>query len=213
MGGSGMGGGSNMLMGTINSAIELVKTPVAFMTANKDKQWTVKEIMINYVAVLAAIPFLATLIGNLWYYGLFGFRFAGFFATYAFVTAILTYILDIIGVYIVGIVIRVLAPTFGSQVDDVKALKLAAYIFTPAFLIGVLDIIPPLAFLTFLGVLYGLYILYLGLPIVVGTAKDKVIGYAIGVVVGTIIVYVVIGVIISVVIASIFLTRLGLGFI
>lgn len=202
-----------MIMKTINSAIELVKNPVAFITAHKDEQWTTRDIMISYVAVLAAIPFVATLIGDLWYYGLFGFRFAGFFAGYAFVHAILNYILDIIAVYVVAIVIRALAPTFGSTANEVQSLKLAAYIFTPAFLIGVLDIIPPLGFLTFLGSLYGLYILYLGLPIVIGTAKDKVIGYVIGVVVATIIVIVIVGVIVGIVLAALFLTTLGLGFI
>jgi hypothetical protein len=165
------------------------------------------------VAVLAAIPFVATLLGDLWYYGLFGFRFAGYFAAYAFVHAILNYILAIIAVYVVAIVIRMLAPTFGSTANEVQSLKLAAYIFTPAFLIGVLDIIPPLGFLTFLGTLYGLYILYLGIPIVIGTPKDKVIGYVIGVVVATIIIVVIIGVIVGIALAAVFLTSLGLGFI
>jgi hypothetical protein len=210
--GSGMGGG-NFVMKSINSAIELVKAPVAYMTAHKDEQWTTRDIMISYVAVLAAIPFVATLIGDLWYYGLFGFRFAGFFAGYAFVHAFLNYILDIIAVYVVAIVIKALAPTFGSTVNEVQSLKMAAYIFTPAFLIGVLDIIPPLGFLTFLGSLYGLYILYLGLPIVIGTAKDKVIGYVIGVVVAFLIIVVIIGVIVSLVLAALFLSAFGLGFI
>ncbi len=197
-------------MGTINSAIALVKNPAGFITANQGAPATVKEIMINYVAVLALIPFFATLIGDLWYYSLFArFTFGGSFAAYAFVTAVLTFILDVAAVYVIAVVIRMLAPTFNSTVDEIKSLKLAAYIFTPAFLIAVLDIIPPLRGLTFLGVLYGLYILYVGLPLVLATPKDKVVTYVIGVVVATLVVFVVIGVIIGLVAVAAFAASFG----
>ena len=138
-------------MEAINSAIALVKNPVAYITANKDKPATVNGIMINDVAVLAAIPFVATLIGDLWYYSVFGFF--GYFVAYAFVRAIMTYILDVIGVYIVGIVIGALGPTFKTPNDRLKSLRLSAFLFTPVFLIGVLNLVPFLYYLTFLGVL------------------------------------------------------------
>jgi hypothetical protein len=210
---SGMGpasSSSNFVMGTVNSAIELVKNPVAFITAHKDDPATVKEIMIRYVAVLALIPFVAILIGDLWYYSLFiRFTFAGSFAAFAFTRAILTYILDIAAVYVVAIIIRMLAPSFNSTVDEIKSLKLAAYIFTPVFLIAVLDLIPLLGALTFLGALYGLYILYLGLPLVLGTPKDKQVMYVVAVVVATFIVLVVVGAIIGAVSAAFFLASFG----
>jgi Yip1 domain len=200
-------------MGTITSAIELVKSPVSYVTAHKDDPATVNDIMIRWVVVLALIPFVATLIGDLWYYSLFSlFRFSGSYAAYAFVHAILIFILDVIAVYIVGIVIKFLAATFNSKVDQIMSLKLAAFIFTPVFLIGALDIIPPLGFLGFLGALYGLYILYLALPIMLGTPKDKVIPYVIGVVVATFVVYAVIGVIIAVITTAIFLASFGFFF-
>ncbi len=198
-------------MGTINSAIALVRSPVSYITTNKDSPATVMGIMVNYVAVLAAIPFIATLLGDLWYYSLFvPLGFVGSFVAYAFVNAILSYILDVIGVYIIAIVIGMLAPTFNSSADQIKSLKLAAFIFTPVFLIGVLDIIPLLAFLTILGVLYGLYILYLGLPILLGTPKEKVLTYVIAVVIATFVVYLIIGAIVGVVSAAVF--HVGMSF-
>jgi len=197
-------------MGTINSAIALVKNPVGYITANKDSPATVRDIMINYVAVLAAIPFVATLIGDLWYYNMFiPLRFTGSIALYAFVSAILFYILDVAAVYVIAIVIRMLAPTFNSTVDEIKSLKLAAYIYTPVFLIAILDIIPLLGFLTILGVLYGLYILYLGLPLVLGTPKEKVVTYVVAVVIATFVVYLIIGAIIGVITAAIFIASVG----
>jgi len=198
-------------MGTINSAISLVRNPVSYLTQNKDTPATVMGIMVNYVAVLAAIPFLATLIGDLWYYDLFiPFGFAGSFVAYAFLAAVLLYIFDIIAVYVVALVIGFLAPTFGSSTDKIKALRLSAFIFTPAFLIGILDIIPPLGILTFLGILYGLYILYLGLPIILGTPKDRVVTYVVAVVIATFIVYFVLAVIIGAITAAAF--HLGMVF-
>jgi len=209
--GSGAASGStNFIMGTINSAIALVKNPVGFITANKDAPATVNEIMIKYVAVLAVIPFVAVLVGDLWYYSLFiRFTLVGSFAAYAFTRAILTYILDVAAVYVVAIAIRMLAPTFNSSVDEIKSLKLAAYIFTPVFLIAVLDLIPFLGALTFLGALYGLYILYLGLPLVLGTPKAKVITYVIAVVVATFIVLAVVGAIIGAISVAIFAASFG----
>lgn len=197
-------------MSTVSSAIALVKNPVSFITANKDATSTVREIMLKYVAVLAAIPFLATLIGDLWYYSVFTpLFFAGSFLGYAVTAAVLTYVLDIVAVYVISIVIRMLAPSFNSTVDETKSLRLAAYVFTPVFLIAVLDIIPFLGVLTILGVLYGLYILYLGLPIMLSTPKEKVVTYLVAVVVATLVVYFVIGAIVGAATAAVFFSRAG----
>ena len=177
-------------MGTINSAISLVRNPASHITKSKDAPATVMGILVNYVAILAAIPFVATLIGYLWYYDLFIPRgFVGSFIAYAFVYAFLFYVFDIIAVYVVARVIGFLAPTFGSSTDPIKSLKLSAFIFTPAFLVGILNIIPFLGILTILGILYGLYILYLGLPILLGTPKERVITYVVAVVIATFVVY------------------------
>jgi len=206
------GAGATGIRGTISSAIALVRSPASFIEANKDTTSTVSGIMLKYVAVLAAIPFIATLIGDLWYYALFvpfGFGLSGSIYTYAFVAAILTYVLDIVAVYVLAIVIKMLAPTFNSTVDQVKSLKLAAYIFTPAFLIAILDIIPLLGIVTILGVLYGLYILYIGLPIMLTTPKEKVVTYVVAVVVATLVIYLVIGAIIGVATSAILVRSLG----
>jgi hypothetical protein len=192
-------------MGAINSAIALVKNPVSYMTSDKDVSATVNSIMINYVAVLAAIPFIATLIGDLWYYSLFG-SFAGYLIGYAFLSAVLTYIFDLISVYVVAIVIQMLSTNFGSTNDKIKSLKLSAWVFTPAFLISVLNIIPFLGVLTILGLLYGLYILYLGVPLVLNTPKDKVVPYVVVIVVATFVVFLVVSAIIGAVTAAVFIS-------
>jgi Yip1 domain/zinc-ribbon domain len=188
-------------------AIALVKSPAAFMTANRENDAPIGKLMINYVAVLAAIPFIATLIGDLWYYGLV-FRGAG--VGYAFAAAILTYILDIVAVFVVGFLTWKLAPNFGTTTTQERATRIAAYAFTPAFLISILNIIPFIGFISVLGLLYGLYILYLGLPILMNTPKDKVLTYVIVIVIATLVVYAVVGAIIGTITAVLFLTSVGL---
>jgi hypothetical protein len=195
-----------MFMGALNAAISLVKSPLSFMTTEKDSPATFGSVMINYVAVLAVIPLVATLIGDLWYYSLIS-RIAGSFVGYAIVSAVLSYVFDIVAVYIIGFAIKTLAPSFGSSNDQMKGLRLAAYAYTPAFLISALNIIPFLGVITFVGVLYGLYILYLGLPVMVGTPKDKVVTYLVAVVVVPLVVYLVIAAIVGSITAAAFLTR------
>lgn len=188
----------------LTNAINLVKSPAAFMRQNRNDATPVNTVIINYVAVLAAIPFIATLIGDLWYYSLFGA------AGYAFVTAVLTYILDVVAVFVVGFVIWKLAPTFGAVADQSRATLLAAFVFTPVFLISIVNIIPFIGAITIVGLIYGLYILYAGLPIMLDTKSDKVLGYFITVIVATIIVYGVIAAIIGAVAAALFLTSSGI---
>lgn len=43
------------------------------------------------------------------------------------------------------------------------------------------------------GTLYGLYILYLGLPLMLGTPKDRVVTYVVAIMVVTFVIYLVIG--------------------
>ncbi len=199
---------SYTITSAFTDAIELIKNPSGFMTTNRDVDPTLKTLMINYVAVLAAVPFIATLIGDSWFYGLFlGGRGIG----YAFGIAIVAYVLDIIAVFVVGFIIWKLAPNFGTTTNQVRATRMAAYTFTPAFLLAIFDIIPFLGIIAVLGLLYGLYILYLGLPILMSTPKDKVLSYVIVTVVATLIVYFVIRAIIAAIVASLFLAGLGLG--
>lgn len=202
------------VVATFKHAIDLVKSPASVMTAYKDADTPINSLMIHYVAVLAAIPFIATLIGDLWYYGLFGYL--GFLggAGYGFavVSAILTYILDIIGVFVVGLITWKLAPSFGTTTTQARATRLVAYAFTPAFLISILNIIPFIGVLSILGLLYGLYILYLGLPIMLNTPKDKALTYVIVVIVLTLVVYAIIGAIIGGITAAIYLHSIGFVF-
>jgi hypothetical protein len=115
----------------------------------------------------------------------------------------------LIGVFIVGFIINALAPTFSGQRDQRQALKVSAYSLTPAMLSSVLALSPILpTLLQLCAGLYGIYVLYLGLPVVMQSPKEKAFGYTVSVVICTILVGILFAVLSSV--AHIGGSRMGL---
>jgi hypothetical protein len=147
----------------------------------------------NYVAILAAIPAVCGFIGAV---------LAGAPVIAALVVAVFKYVLTFVAVYIVAWIVNLLAPTFASQKSFASALKVTVYSYTPSWLAGVFLLIPSLRFLTILG-LYGLYLLYLGLPPVMKTPPEKAIWYTIVIVICAIIVSLLIGAVVTAILAVI----------
>ncbi len=85
--------------------------------------------------------------------------------------------------------------------EPVQALKVATYSYTAAWVCGIFALIPGLRFLTILG-LYSLYLLYLGLPVLMKSPKEKALAYTAVVIIVGIIISVVIGVVAGRFIAS-----------
>jgi len=196
------------IVATFKHAIDLVKSPASVMTAYKDADIPINSLMIHYVAVLAALTFIGTLIGDL-----ITFRFFGYGAGYAVGHAILEYILSIVAVFVVGFVVWKLAPNFRTSTTQVRATRLAAYSYTPYFLASILLLIPFVGgILSFLAVLYGLYVLYLGLPIMLGTPQEQALTYTIVSVIAVIVVYVILGAIAVAILAAAFGLAFGFGY-
>jgi Yip1 domain len=108
--------------------------------------------------------------------------------------AVVTFGFSLLGLYLVALIINGLAPTFGGVRDQRQALKTAAYAFTPAWLAAVFGLLPVLS--TLLGLiagLYGIYLLYLGLPVVMKAPAEKAVGYTVTVVLCTILLGIVFG--------------------
>jgi Yip1 domain len=101
----------------------------------------------------------------------------------------------LLGVFLIGLIINSLAPTFSGQRDQRQALKVAAYSLTPAWLSTVFGLLP--AFSTLLQLIagmYGIYVLYLGLPVLMRSPREKALGYTATVVICTILMGIVFGV-------------------
>jgi hypothetical protein len=147
----------------------------------KEEKITLSEFFTSYVLILAAIPPVAQFIG----YGLVGFKvpFLGWHRLgigTALFRSVLAYVFSLVAVFVLGMVINALAPSFSSTQNLDNAIKLAVYSMTPAWIAGALHILYFLSPLVILGSLYGIYILYLGLVTpLMDTPKDKVAGYLI----------------------------------
>jgi hypothetical protein len=149
---------------------------------------TIPELYKTYVIILAAIGPVAAIIG-MSLVGFGGFRIS---LSSSLTSGVVSYILTLVGVYILALIIDALAPTFSGVKNINQAFKVAAYSYTPGWILGVLLIIPPLSPLMILG-LYGLYLLYLGLPVLMKAPQEKSLGYTVAVVVAAVVIFVVIG--------------------
>lgn len=153
---------------------------------------TIAELYKNYVVFLAAIGPVAAVIGmsivgiNLPFVGAVRIP-----ITTALASAIVQYILTLVGVYVIALIIDSLAPTFLGVKNLNQAFKVATYSFTAGWVAGIFAIIPTLSVLGILG-LYGIYLLYLGLPLLMKAPKDKSLGYTIAVIVAAIVMFVMI---------------------
>jgi hypothetical protein len=149
---------------------------------------TVGGLYRNYIIILAAIPPLAMAIGLL----LFGINLIIVTvrpsATYILANAITQYVMGLVGVYVLALIIEALAPTFGGTKNRIQALKVAAYSYTPAWIAGILLLMPSLALLVMLASLYCLYLLYLGLPVLMKSSPDKKGVYLAAVIVAAIVI-------------------------
>lgn len=153
---------------------------------------TVSGLMTGWVVPLAAIGPVAGLIGGLVFgYGGFGFSYRPSL-TAALTGAAIGYVMALVCAFLLAKIIDALAPNFGGQKNPVQAMKVAAYSGTAAYLAGIFQIIPQLAFLGILG-LYSLYLLYLGLPRLMKAPEDKAVGYTVVTVVVAIVLAVVAG--------------------
>ncbi len=153
---------------------------------------SVQDIYTHYVMILAAIPAVCGFIG----YCLVGFGVFG--ATYRVPMAtgvahmVMQYLMSLGVVYLFALIIDALAPTFGTHKNFDQAIKVAAFVPTPAWIAGVFNIIPALSIIGALLSLYSLYLLFVGLPILMKPPADKGLVYVVVVIIAAIVISVVI---------------------
>lgn len=187
-------------MNLVDRAKNIVLTPKTEWPVIAAESTSVKDLYLGYVVPLAAIGPVARFIGLLLFS--FSFLFAAGFGmpiVWALSQAIAHYVLALVGVFIVGLIIDALAPTFGGTKNHLQALKVAVYASTPTWVAGVFFLLPALGILAVLASLYGIYVLYLGLPVLMKTPQDKAVPYTAVVIVCAIVVLVIVGYIVSMV--------------
>lgn len=180
-------------MGLVDRVKNILLNPAKEWEVIDGEAATVAGLYTGYILPLAAITPICQAIG----YSVFGIHlpFVGTWRTpigSAITSAIVTYILTLAGVYLLHLIIDNLAPNFGGTRSSIQALKVATYSYTAAWVAGFFALIPGLRFLTILG-LYSLYLLYLGLPVLMKSPKEKALSYTAVVIIVGIIISVIIG--------------------
>src|SRR4030095_16048080 len=92
------------------------------------------------------------------------------------------------GVFLYALLIDALAPTFNGTSNRVQAVKVAAYSATPGLVAGIFLLIPDLAILMAIGVLYCFYLIFLGLPKLMKVPADRTVPYIVSVIVAGILI-------------------------
>ena len=182
-------------MNIVQRVKDIILKPTDTWAEIKAEQVTIKELYTSYAMLLAAIPPIASFIGL----SLLGFSVLAFSYRvplgWGISHAVVSYILSLVGLYVVGLIIDTLAPSFGSKKNQVNAMKVAVFSWTPSWIAGILMIIPALSPVAMLLSLYSLYLFYLGLPILMETPNDKAMGYFIVTILVSIVIFILIGVI------------------
>lgn len=150
----------------------ILLTPKSEWAAIEAEPMSVQEIYRNYIVILAAIPAVANFLGN-WLFGFSrgsdGIVHATFFG--GLFRAILQYGLSLPLIYLVAMAISRLAPSFEGKSDDLRALKLIAFSFTPVWLAEIFGLVPGLRWMDVLG-LYGIYLFYVGVARMTQSRED-----------------------------------------
>jgi len=145
----------------------------------------------RYILPLALIGPVAGAVGRL----IFGKRIAGTSLAEslsiggAVTWAVIALVLALAAIFVLTQVISLLAPGFGGQKNDVQALKVAAYSNTPVWLAGIFNIHGRFLMVGIIVSLYGLFLLYLGLPTLMKVPQDRAMGYTAVVIIAAIVIF------------------------
>ena len=187
---------SSSLPGLIERVKNIVLSPKLEWPVIAPEPTTITQLYMGYVMPLSALAALLSFV----HMSLIGVNvpFAGAIRTpiaSGLMYSIVAFGFGLVGLFLVGLIINALAKSFSGVRDQRQALKVAAYSLTPAWLSAVLALSPVLpTLLQLIAGLYGIYVLYLGLPIVMRSPREKAVGYTAAVVICTILLGILFGV-------------------
>jgi Yip1-like protein len=200
-------------MNLVQRAKNMIVTPKTEWDVIAAESTPAGTLVTGYVLPLAAVAAIAGFIGM----SIVGHSMFFLGGTYrvpivaGLVTAVYQVVMAVVAVFVLSFIIDALAPTFGGTKDRAQALKVAVYSYTPAWVFGILAIIPALGMIAALASLYAIYLLYLGLPRLMRNPVEKSAGYTALVVVCAIVIAIVIAMIAGLITAPAMMATGSLG--
>jgi uncharacterized membrane protein YdcZ (DUF606 family) len=180
--------------GLINRIKNIILTPKIEWPVIEAEPTTIAQLYQGYVVPLAAFSALMSFV----HISIIGVGSSRMPLLSGLAYALVSFILGLLGLYVVGWVIDMLAPTFSGQRDRRQALKVAAYAFTPGAIGAIFVLLGALGALLHLAAgIWGIYLLYLGLPVLMRSPREKAPAYAGAVIVCAILLFVLFAIIMS----------------
>lgn len=183
-------------MGLVERVKGILLTPRSEWETIAAEATTPAELYKGYILPLAAIGPICQVVG----YSVLGIRMPFGSTVYrtpigtALTSAVVTYVLSLLGVFVLAMIIDGLAPTFAGTKSQIQALKTAAYASTASWVAGIFTLVPGLRVLAILG-LYSIYLLYLGLPVTMKAPNDRAGAYTGVVILAAFVLFFIIGMI------------------
>jgi len=160
----------------VDRAKAILLKPVEEWPKIEGEAGTIQDLLVRYVLPLAAIGPVAAFVGTqVFGYGALGITYRPSLAS-ALGSAVLTYVLSLLGIFVLAVIASTLAPKFGGKDNRLMAFRLVAYSFTAAGFAGVFGLIPSLGFLGLLG-LYSFYLFFTGAGPLLKVPPDKAIAF------------------------------------
>lgn len=182
-------------MGFVTRAKNILVRPKSEWPVIAEESTSTGALYAGYVAPLAAIPPIATVLGNLLFTGALS-------VGESVLIGVISFAIALVSVYVLGLIASKIAPSFGGKDDLGQGIKLVAYAYTAAWIAGVINLVPPLALLSTIGGIYSLYLLYAGGAVTMAVPRDRVGGYTAVVILVAIGLYIVVGILIGIVITA-----------
>lgn len=190
------------IVARVKAVLTTPKTEWPVIAAEPD---TVKGLYLNYIVILAAIPPLANFIK----YTLIGSSNMGVYIRFSLgrgiTQLVLQYLVSLGIVYLMALIVDALALSFGGEKNFLQALKTIAYAWTAYWIASIALILPWIGVpVVIAGLVYTIYLMYLGLPQTMKSPADRSGAYtAVAAAIGIVVAWVV-----NLMIAGIFLKAL-----
>jgi len=161
--------------GLIQRIKNIILTPKTEWPLIEAEPTTISQLYKAYVIPLIGFAALMSFI----HMSVIGFGFFRVPVLAGLAYALVTFVFGLLALYVYGWIIDMLAPTFKGQRDRRQAVKTAAYAFTPAAIGSVFALLGLGlgAILQLIAGIWAIYLLYLGLPVLMRSPREKAAGY------------------------------------
>ncbi len=155
----------------------LLSNPEREWKAIRKERCTIGRCYCSHVLILAAIPAISGFIGTAYIGWQIGAREPiRLTPASALQIALIYYLTMLVAVATIGKLIQWMGETYGARQPLSQSVALAAYTATPLFLIGIMQLYPVLWLNMLVGLpalAYTVYLLYSGVPIMMGISKER----------------------------------------